>query len=45
MTKHFLKTFLLFAGMILIGLVGVYFISYFSGEEIGNNVTNQVQTP
>lgn len=33
MVKHFLKTFLLFAVMILLGLGGVFLVNYFSNEE------------
>ena len=29
MVKHFFKTLILFAGMILIGLLGVFFVSHF----------------
>ena len=31
--KHFLKTLIIFTGMILLGLLGVYLISYFDGSD------------
>lgn len=43
MAKHFIKTLILFAGMIILGLVGVFLVSYFGkGEEI-NTSNNQTQ--
>jgi hypothetical protein len=33
--KHFLKTLLMFTGMIIIGLIGVFLISYFNGGTDG----------
>jgi hypothetical protein len=29
MTRHFFKSLIVFAGMIILGLVGVYLVSYF----------------
>jgi len=29
MTKHFIKTLILFTGMIILGLIGVFLVSYF----------------
>ena len=29
LTKHFLKTLVIFLGMIMLGLVGVFLVSYF----------------
>lgn len=37
MTKHFLKTLLIFIGMIAIGLVSIFFISYFDKGETKEN--------
>lgn len=35
--KHFLKTLLIFAGMILLGLLGIYLVSHFDENEILSN--------
>ena len=35
-TRHFLKTLIMFTGMIILGLLGVFLVSYFSnGGETG----------
>jgi len=37
LSKHFLKTLLIFTGMIALGLISIFFISYFNkGEGTGN---------
>ena len=42
MIRHFLKTFLLFVIMILIGLAGVFLVNYFdNGVETAGNPNNQ----
>lgn len=33
MTKHFLKTLTIFAVMIVLGLLGVFLVSYFNQED------------
>ena len=33
MTKHFFKTLILFTGMIILGLVGVFLVSHFDKKE------------
>ncbi|MFA6301072.1 MAG: hypothetical protein WC609_01840 [Candidatus Paceibacterota bacterium] len=39
MTKHFLKTLTVFMFMIILGLIGVYFVTYLENSEtIKNNV-------
>lgn len=40
MLKHFLKTLLTFVGMIIIGLAGVYLVSYFDDMEGNESVVN-----
>lgn len=32
MNQHFLKTLVIFTGMIILGLVGVFLVSYFDGS-------------
>lgn len=34
-TEHFLKTLIVFMGMITLGLVGVFLVSYFDGYNAG----------
>jgi hypothetical protein len=41
MTKHFLKTLIMFTGMIILGLVGVFLVSYF--DEVGAGDENQTE--
>lgn len=31
-TKHFFKSMILFTGMILMGLLGIFLVSHFSGD-------------
>ena len=38
MAKHFLKTLLIFIGMIALGLVSIFLISYFNKGENGENL-------
>ena len=38
LTKHFLKTLVIFLGMIMLGLVGVFLVSYF--DEGGTEATS-----
>jgi hypothetical protein len=33
MTGHFLKTLLIFAGMIIIGLIGVYLVTHYDNSQ------------
>lgn len=40
--KHFLKTLLMFVGMIVIGLLGVFLISYFDGGKDAGTTTSNV---
>lgn len=44
MTKHFIKTLLIFAGMISLGLLGVFFVSNYDKEGNANSTasTNNV---
>lgn len=39
MTKHFFKTLIIFTGMIILGLVGVFLVSYFDKGDVGTKVT------
>jgi hypothetical protein len=41
MTKHFLKTLIMFTGMIILGLVGVFLVSYF--DEVGAGDETQTE--
>lgn len=44
MTKHFLKTLIIFAGMIIIGLIGVILVSNFEkGDELTNTPNNKTE--
>jgi len=37
MTKHFFKTLILFAGLIAVGMLGVFLVNYYGfGEGAGN---------
>lgn len=40
--KHFLKTVLIFTGMIAIGLISIFFISYFNEGDDVENIANTV---
>ncbi|HPT18394.1 MAG TPA: hypothetical protein PKZ36_03255 [Candidatus Paceibacterota bacterium] len=40
MVKHFLKTTLLFSGMILLGLLSVYLINYFENNKTTTSTEN-----
>jgi len=43
-TKHFFKTLVIFTGMILLGLVGIFLVSYFGqGEKQLNALNNKTQ--
>ena len=37
--KHFIKTLLIFAGMIFIGLLGVYLINHFDNDDKGGGIS------
>ncbi|MFA6585859.1 MAG: hypothetical protein WCS86_01735 [Candidatus Paceibacterota bacterium] len=37
MTSHFFKTLLIFAGMIILGLIGVYLVNSFDESENSQN--------
>ena len=43
-TKHFFKTLIMFSGIIMIGLIGAYLVSYFDrdGKSEAVNAENQV---
>ena len=44
MARHFLKTLIVFLGMIILGLIGVFLVNYFDkGEELTNKIDNQIQ--
>jgi putative Mn2+ efflux pump MntP len=44
MAKHFLKTLVVFIGMIILGLIGVFLVSYFDkGGESVNTPNSKVQ--
>jgi len=44
MVKHFLKTLIVFLGMIILGLIGVFLVNYFDKEETSiNTINNQTQ--
>ena len=44
MVKHFLKTLIVFLGMIILGLIGVFLVNYFDKEEeLTNKIDNQIQ--
>jgi hypothetical protein len=43
-TKHFFKVLILFAGMIILGLTGIFLVSYFDKAQPGNNKAIQVRT-
>jgi len=42
LTKHFFKTLVMFSGIIAIGLIGVFLISYFSSNNDKVEVETQV---
>lgn len=35
LTRHFLKTLVVFTGLIVLGLIGVFLVSYFDKQETG----------
>jgi len=44
MVRHFLKTLIVFLGMIILGLIGVFLVNYFDKEEASTNtINNQTQ--
>ncbi|PIP69045.1 hypothetical protein CO033_01665 [Candidatus Nomurabacteria bacterium CG_4_9_14_0_2_um_filter_32_10] len=40
MLKHFIKTLLIFLGMIVLGLIGVYLVSYFDDMKGNESILN-----
>lgn len=39
MTRHFLKTLIMFSGMIILGLLGVFLVSYFDRDGVESTDT------
>jgi len=44
-TEHFLKTLIVFMGMITLGLVGIFLVSYFDGYNEGGVEAGVSETP
>jgi hypothetical protein len=40
MAKHFLKTLIVFVGMIILGLIGVFLVSHFDEKEKETDILN-----
>lgn len=42
LTKHFLKTLIIFTGIIFLGLVGIFLVSYLDEKEASGDVGYEV---
>gem|GEM_PF-4187041 len=45
LNQHFLKTLIIFASMILVGLLGVFLVSYFESNKAEGVYTLDIHTP
>jgi hypothetical protein len=43
--KHFIKTLLIFSGMIFIGLLGVFLLNYFDKDKKETQIPNGINIP